>query len=259
MCIDAISYLLGKKKGGGGETPTLINKNITANGTYNASSDEADGYKKVIVDVPSSGGRDWSAIGYSSEPQSISDGYNYAKQIYDNWDSSNTNMTQMFTSDNQLVFMPLVDTSNITKMNFAFNNCYYLINIPSLNTSNVQEAPAIFDDCTGLKSLPMLDFSNMVRLSNISFNIPNLVNLGGFKDLGKAYLTTAQENYSRYTLTLYNCVNLTHDSLMNVINNLYDIKSKGCNNQSLALGSTNLAKLTEEEIAIATNKGWNVS
>jgi hypothetical protein len=32
--------------------PTLIDKNITANGTYNASSDEADGYKKVVVDVP---------------------------------------------------------------------------------------------------------------------------------------------------------------------------------------------------------------
>ena len=32
--------------------PTLIDKNITANGTYNASSDEADGYKKVVVEVP---------------------------------------------------------------------------------------------------------------------------------------------------------------------------------------------------------------
>ena len=31
--------------------PTLIDKNITANGTYNASSDEADGYKKVVVNV----------------------------------------------------------------------------------------------------------------------------------------------------------------------------------------------------------------
>jgi len=31
--------------------PTLIDKNITANGTYNAADDEADGYKKVVVDV----------------------------------------------------------------------------------------------------------------------------------------------------------------------------------------------------------------
>lgn len=32
--------------------PTLITKSITANGTYNATSDEADGYSTVIVEVP---------------------------------------------------------------------------------------------------------------------------------------------------------------------------------------------------------------
>lgn len=36
-------------KGGGGST--LITKTITANGTYNASSDNADGYSQVIVNV----------------------------------------------------------------------------------------------------------------------------------------------------------------------------------------------------------------
>lgn len=46
---------------------------------------------------------------------------------------------------------------------------------------------------------------------------------------------------------------------MNLINNLYDIASKGCKTQQLKLGATNLAKLSEEEIAIATNKGWSVS
>ena len=40
------------KSGGGGST--LIEKNISANGTYNASSDSADGYSKVIVSVPNS-------------------------------------------------------------------------------------------------------------------------------------------------------------------------------------------------------------
>lgn len=32
--------------------PTLITKSITENGTYNASSDNADGYSEVIVNVP---------------------------------------------------------------------------------------------------------------------------------------------------------------------------------------------------------------
>lgn len=35
----------------GGSTPTLITKSITANGTYNASSDNADGYSSVTVNV----------------------------------------------------------------------------------------------------------------------------------------------------------------------------------------------------------------
>lgn len=38
--------------GGGGGSSTLITKNITANGTYNASDDSADGYSSVTVNVP---------------------------------------------------------------------------------------------------------------------------------------------------------------------------------------------------------------
>lgn len=45
--------LLAKKLGGGGSQPTLIEKTITANSTYNASDDNADGYSKVTVNVES--------------------------------------------------------------------------------------------------------------------------------------------------------------------------------------------------------------
>lgn len=40
---------------GGGSAPTLITKSITSNGTYNASSDNADGYSSVTVSVPGGG------------------------------------------------------------------------------------------------------------------------------------------------------------------------------------------------------------
>lgn len=39
----------------GGAAPTLVTKSITANGTYNASSDNADGYSSVTVNVQASG------------------------------------------------------------------------------------------------------------------------------------------------------------------------------------------------------------
>ena len=41
---------------GGGSSATLITKTITANGTYSASDDSADGYSSVTVNVPTGGG-----------------------------------------------------------------------------------------------------------------------------------------------------------------------------------------------------------
>ena len=40
--------------GGGGGGSTIVSKTITANGTYYASSDSADGYNPVTVNVPAS-------------------------------------------------------------------------------------------------------------------------------------------------------------------------------------------------------------
>ena len=65
------------------------------------------------------------------------------------------------------------------------------------------------------------------------------------------------------SVELWGMIDLSPNDFMfqvdkNVINNLYDIKSKGVKPQTLQLGDTNKAKLTTEEIAIATNKGWNV-
>lgn len=46
----------GTKTAGSATQPTLTTKNITANGTYNASSDNADGYSSVTVNVSGGGG-----------------------------------------------------------------------------------------------------------------------------------------------------------------------------------------------------------
>ena len=51
---------------------------------------------------------------------------------------------------------------------------------------------------------------------------------------------------------------LTHQSLMNVINALPEIP-EGTASPTMTIGAANVAKLTSDEIAIATNKGWTVS
>lgn len=51
------------------------------------------------------------------------------------------------------------------------------------------------------------------------------------------------------------CTLLTHDSLMSIINHLATVSTT----KTLTLGEANLAKLTDSEKAIATEKGWTLA
>ena len=173
--------------------------------------------------------------------------------------SAVTDMNSMFYNCKNLISIPQLNTSNITDMDNMFYNCSYLTTIPQLDTSNVTSMVYMFSGCKSLTTIPQLDLSKISMVSHMFSSCRSLTTLGGFQNLGMAYDTRESANYSYYTLDLSTSPKLTHDSLMNVINNLYDIKTKGCNPQRLILGSTNLAKLTSEEVAIAQNKGWSVS
>ena len=169
-----------------------------------------------------------------------------------------TDMSTMFSVCKNLEEIPLLDTSNVTNMHEMFGNCELLRTIPELNTVSVSSMPSMFINCSSIKDIPLLEASSVTNVWQIFDGCELLENLGGLKNLGQAYSTTMTANDGWYSLVLSKCPLLTHDSLMNVINNLYDIKSKGVKTQTLQLGDTNKAKLTAEEIAIATNKGWNV-
>lgn len=169
-----------------------------------------------------------------------------------------TDMSTMFDVCKNLEEIPLLDTSNVTNMHEMFGNCELLRTIPELNTVSVSSMPSMFINCSSIKDIPLLEASSVTNVWQIFDGCELLENLGGLKNLGQAYSTTVTANDGWYSLVLSKCPLLTHDSLMNVINNLYDIKSKGVKPQTLQLGDTNKAKLTAEEIAIATNKGWNV-
>ena len=151
-------------------------------------------------------------------------------------------------------------------MNSMFNGCSSLTTIPQFDTSNLTSMYNMFTDCSELTTIPQLDASKVNDINSTMFlNCTKLADFGGLKDLGKAY-TRNTKNYAYYKLNLSSCTSLTHDSLINVINNLYDLNltydvANGGTlyTQSLVLGSTNKAKLTNEEIAIANSKGWTVS
>lgn len=209
----------------------LGTKTITDNGTYNATDDNVDGYSQVTVETSGVDINDYYDLTKRKSGNFIS----YIKQI------------------------PLIDTSDYTSMGYMFSSFTSLTTIPLLNTSKVTNMNSMFYSCLSLTTIPLLDTNKVTNMSNIVYNCRYLENLGGFENLGMAYEISQSANYSNYTLKLSGSNNLTHESLMNVINNLYDIKTKGCNAQELILGTTNINKLTSEEIQIATDKGFSVS
>lgn len=170
-----------------------------------------------------------------------------------------TSMAYMFYNCNSLQTIPLIDTSNVNTMSNMIFYCNSLLEIPKINTSNVTDMSSAIRNCDKLTTIPQLDAGKAERIIGNFASLFALQNFGGLLNIGQAYSITTSDNYSLYKYDLSSCKKLTHDSLMNVINNLYDIASKGVATQQLVLGSTNISKLSAEELQICTERGWSVS
>ena len=165
--------------------------------------------------------------------------------------SNVTSMGYMFYNCSELITIPQLNTSKVTSMSNMFYGCSSLITIPQLDTSQVTSINRMFYMCSALESIPLLDFGNVVNYSYMFgfSDINSLTDLGGFKNLK-----------IDFTNGLNHLPNLTVQSLMNVINNLYDFRANGeTTTKTLQLGTTNLNKLTDEQKAVAVNKGWSLT
>ena len=154
-----------------------------------------------------------------------------------------TTMDSMFNSCISLTSVPLFDTTNVIDMHYMFVGCEKLQTVPQFNTANVTTMNAMFMDCSSLKTIPLLNVSNVTDMNLISYGCNLLTNLGGFAGL-------------KLDLELAYNPNLTVDSVMNVINNAADMTSSP---KTLTLHKDTFDKLSEEQIATATAKGWNIA
>ena len=178
---------------------------------------------------------------------------------FDNFnDSSNPQAVSMFTNLK-------LNCSNRTKLNSAFNGSKKLETLELYNTQNATSLTSICGGCSSLKKLIIEDCSSVIRANDFYNNASNLEEVYGFKDYGKAF-TEQTAKYSNYTLNFSRTSKLTHDSMLDILNNLYDLNltykvAEGGTlySQVISFGSSNLAKLTDEEKAIATLKGWVLS
>lgn len=179
--------------------------------------------------------------------------------------SSVTNMRDMFEYCSNLTSIPKLDTSNVTNMEGTFSDCYKLTSIPQLNTSKVTRMWATFADCSQLTNIPELDTSNVTTMQ---YFVRHCSKLASIPRLNVSKVTTfsqAFESLSKVTsigMYGFTCsINISdtaleHDALVAFLNQAGTARDSS---QRIYIGSTKLALLSDEEKAIATNKGWTLA
>lgn len=155
--------------------------------------------------------------------------------------SNVTNMTCMFYSCVNLISVPLFDTSKVTKMQQMFDKCSSLTSVPAFDTRNVVYMSNMFYECSSLTSVPAFDISNVSYMSDMFYKCSSL------REIHMLNIGT--------DLDIHYSTKFTREALLEIIGNLKPVKRT----KRLTMGATNLAKLTEEDKAIATNKGWTLA
>lgn len=148
----------------------------------------------------------------------------------------------------------------------AFNGCLSLttINLPDNLTSIGQTA---FDSCqslttinlpSSLTSIGYRAFNNCQQLTTI--NLPSSITSIGQYAFNNCWLlknVTLGDNFNCNNLDLSAGNRCTRETILQWLNALAD--RTGQTAYKLTIGATNLKKLTEEDIAIATAKNWTLA
>lgn len=179
--------------------------------------------------------------------------------------SSVTNMSYMFAECSSLKTIPQLDTSNVANMASMFSGCRKLDSIPQLDTSSVTSMNRMFYDCSSLETIPQLDTSKVTDMSYMFCGCSSLISVppldaSNVTNLNYIFANSCRQLKSilMYGMKVSFLISLStqfeESDLVTILNNLATVTST----QTLTMGSTNLAKLTDEEKAIATNKGWTL-
>ena len=163
------------------------------------------------------------------------------------WDTGAvTSMSSMFNGCYSLQSLDMSgwDTSVVTGMSSMFYNCYSLqsLDVSGWDTGAVTGMNNMFSGCYSLQSLD----AEEIDISRLANNTPDL-NLANLVTLYPLIISTNQ-NFNTAT-------KLSVDSLIRIVNSLPTVTST----RTLTLGQPNRLKLTAEEIAVATEKGWTVA
>lgn len=190
------------------------------------------------------------------------------------------NSVQLYYTFNGCFNLLTVDLSkyngNISSMQGAFSFCYKLKNIkfPTKIMGDFAFGGQTFYECRALETLDLSTitcnctsfnpgFKNCYRLTTINVENWDFSNCG-IADFSEAYELvnfTGLQNMKKSYRILSSL--LSHESALNCIAGLYDLTEGGTvteyTAQTLTFHPDVTAQLTEEEIAEATAKGWNIA
>lgn len=165
--------------------------------------------------------------------------------MLENLDTSwGTDFQQMFEGNTSINILNGYswDFSKGKDFSRMFFGCTGLQYAPALNSSSGKDFFNAFNGCTNLYEIPLLDLSSATIYTNIFYKCTNLTNVtitGTIKIKDNNF----KVNYSE---------KLTVESMMSFINAFQD--NTGGTQYTVYFGPTNLAKLTDEQISVATNK-----
>ena len=211
-----ITSIDGHELTGGGGDYQIKELVVTENGVYNGAG---EAYNPVRVNVPQTA--------QSGTLKAVLDATQNAHELFIRYKG---------TSVDEIISYS--DTANVTNVENMFAFCKNLTTIPLLNTSNVTNMFRMFESCSNLISIPALDASKATNFGYM-FNACNKLNSIGVYGF-------------RYSIDITYTA-LGHDAIVAFLNQAgaaYD------SSQKITMGSAKLALLSDEEKAIAANKGW---
>ena len=255
-------------------TPLLT---ATENGDYEPESPDV-GFKKVTVAVPPTPAYEGS---YTIVENAVlpTNGKRMTSDLTVNVPSTNslkklldaTKRTYYlfinYQGDDIANLISYDDTSEVTDFRNMFQSCLYITGVPLLNTSKGRNFSGMFYACNNIKSIPQFDTSQATNMANAfrecyalevipALEVSNVTNLGDvFRScdrLKEIHMYGMSASFGISASTLF-----TEAALVEIIGNLADLT--GQTPQTLTMGATNLAKLTQAEKDVATAKNWTLA
>ena len=183
--------------------------------------------------------------------------------------------------DTNDIFLPLcerignmfINCTQIRNMRIISNNLKD-IGAPFFNCTNLRSAViGYIDDCTGLYNIfgsrptefvedswckqllscEILGDGSTITLVTADLITESVQEFNGIQNLG------GSPYWQNNGCGIAHAKNLSYNSLLNIINKLYDRATAGYSIARISLHPDSFAKLSDEDIAIATNKGWTVA